>query len=791
MVPVDPGPFFELTPDPALMLDEDGRVLLVNAAFVGAFGEAERFLDGRLLADLLPPAEATALRDALREPRVAAGGEATLRALGHAARTMEWRVVPGPLGTRFALLRDVTCAREAERRRVVQLDRLGAVARLTTDAIVIADREGRIEWVNGAFTQQTGYPAHEAVGRTPEFLGSPESDPAAMRALDAALIEGHGVRAELMNRCRDGREILVDVDLRPLRDDEGRPAGWIAIRSDVTERRAAEARLERAEREARESREQLLAAVGTLDDGFVLYDRDDRMVVCNERYRELYAASAHAMVPGATFEAILRAGLANGQYLDALGREEAWLAQRLADHQAASRSVEQALPGDRWLRVVERATPDGGRVGLRVDVTALKRQQRATEEALSRAEEASRAKSAFLATMSHEIRTPMNGILGLADLLAETAASPEQARLVADIRESGEGLLVILNDILDASKIEAGRLTLEAIAFEPHELARRAEALHAPVARDKGLALRVAASEGPARLGDPVRIAQILNNLVSNALKFTETGSVRVRLRNPHDGPLVLMVADTGIGMSEDAAAQAFERFAQADDTITRRYGGTGLGLSIVQGLATAMEGRVSVRSAPGRGTRVEVSLPLPPAPAASAGAPSGPTPRSAARADLAGVRVLAADDNRMNRAVLARLLDRLGAASVVTASGAEAVAQAGGGFDLLMLDISMPDMDGVEALRRIRAAEAAAARAPVPALAVTANALEEQVASYLAAGFAGHLAKPVRLAALAEAGRAVLGGPRASGPGAASPRPACGRALAADPPARGEPGRR
>ena len=666
-------------------------------------------------------------------------------------------------------LRDVT--EERCRRRL--LERLGAVARLTTSAVVISDADGRIEWVNDAFSIQTGYAAGEVIGRPATVLDSPRNEPSTMRALAAALVEGRPLRTELLNRRREGREIRVEIDLQPLLDPEGGRPSWIAVRTDVTRRREDEARLARAERAASESREQLLAAVEVLDDGFVLYDRDDRMVVCNERYRQLYAKSAHAMVPGATFEAVLRAGLENGQYPDSLGREEAWLAQRLAVHVAAERSVEQALPDDRWLRVVERATPDGGRVGLRVDITELKRQQWATEDARRRAEAASEAKSQFLATMSHEIRTPMNGILGLADLLSEGAADPEQARLLADLRLSGEGLLTILNDILDFSKIEAGRMTLEAIGFEPREIARRVEALHGPLARDKGLGFRVEVQDGPARLGDPTRLMQVLGNLVSNALKFTHRGGVRLVVRNPSDGPLHLAVVDTGIGMSCEEAARVFERFSQADGSVTRRFGGTGLGLSIVHGLVEAMGGRIDVDAAPGRGTRIEVEIDLPLASRAAEPAPA------ARVGDLAGVRVLAADDNAMNRRVLSGLLRRLGAQAQVVASGAEAVEAAGAeAFDLVLLDISMPDMDGVEALGRIREGERAAHRAPVPALAVTANVLEDQVAGYLASGFAAHLAKPVRLAGLAEAGAAALreAGGRAQTRPLADSRMAAGR---------------
>ena len=799
-------------------------------------------------------------------------------------------------------MRDVTAERERRRR----LERLGAMARSTSDSVVITGPDLRIEWVNEAFTRQLGHPEESVLGRDIGMLHSSSTDPAALREVGQAVAEGHGARVEVANRHRDGHDVWLEMDLQPLVGEDGAGAGWIAIRADVTQRREAAARLLRAEREAREShgrlkaavdaledgflvfdadlrlvtcneriremyprqapaiapgarfedvlryglahgqwpeaqgreeawiaervarlrraagpfehrlpdgrtirvverptpdggrvtlhmdvteereaadrlaraeqearesRQQLLTAIEALDDGFTFYDRDERLVLCNSRYLEIYRESAPAIVPGASYESIMRYGLERGQYPQAVGREEEWLAERLAEQRSEQRSVEVALPGERWLRIKGRATPDGGRVGLRVDITELKRQQRALEEARARAEAASDAKSRFLATMSHEIRTPMNGILGLVDLLAEGVAEPGQRRLVADVQEAGETLLAILNDVLDFSKIEAGRMTLEAIAFDPAGLARRVERLHGPSARERGLDLRIEAGEGPHRRGDPTRLMQVLGNLASNAIKFTEAGSVVVRARNPADGPLVLEVEDTGIGMSESEAAWAFERFAQADGSVTRRFGGTGLGLSIVRGLVEGMGGRVALDSASGRGTRVTATLPL--EPCAPAGAPGlGPGPG----AGLAGLSVLAADDNAANRRVLSRLLDRLGAASVIAGSGAEAVASARSGrFDLLLLDIAMPGMDGVEALGRIREGERAAGRAPAPALAVTANVMEDQVAGYLAAGFDGHLAKPLRLAALAEACRgAVAPAPApAGGVAAAKARPA------------------
>jgi PAS domain S-box-containing protein len=652
-------------------------------------------------------------------------------------------------GRYYGSLADVT----EERRLRRQMKRLSTVAQMTTTGVMIQSGDGRIEWVNEALTKQVGYELHELVGQKPSILYSPNADPEVQREIMGSKAERRPIRVELVNRHRDGHDVHFSVDARPAIDEADGFEGWVSVRTDITDFRRAKEAARRAEREARESRQQLVAAVEVLDDAFVLYDASDRLVVCNERYRTLYDRSAAAMVRGARFEDILRLGLRNGQYLDAVGREEEWLAQRLADHKAADLTLEQPLAGGRWLRVVERATPDGGRVGLRVDITRMKEHEARLEEALRRAEEASAAKSSFLATMSHEIRTPMNGILGLADLLAETPLREEQGRLLGDLRGAGEMLLHILNDILDFSKIEAGQIALEEIPLDPAEIARRVEALHGPLARDKGLALRVEAPPGPLRRGDATRLLQVLGNLASNAVKFTEAGEVVLSVANPGDGALRIEVADTGIGMSPEEAARVFDRFAQADASVTRRFGGTGLGLSIVRGLVTAMGGEIDVASARGEGTRVALTLPLPvaerPRPAS---APAAPV------ADLGGVRILAADDNAMNRRVLAGMLDRLGAAHEVVSSGAEAVEAArGGGHDLLLLDISMPGMDGIEALALIAAQAAEAGRAPPPALAVTANVMEAQVASYLAAGFHGHIAKPVRIPALAAGARAAL----------------------------------
>ncbi|MEH7827160.1 ATP-binding protein [Gemmobacter denitrificans] len=366
------------------------------------------------------------------------------------------------------------------------------------------------------------------------------------------------------------------------------------------------------------------------------------------------------------------------------------------------------------------------------------------ERALVAAEAANEAKSMFLANMSHEIRTPLNGVLGMAELLEGLVHEPEHRQMIATIRDSGEVLLHVINDILDLSKIDAGRLELEQVAFRPADIVARVEALHSLRAQEKGLSFAILASADTQnlRLGDPHRIAQILHNLLGNAIKFTETGEIRVLMTSPPGRPLTLDVMDTGIGMTSDQMARMFEDFQQADTTVTRRFGGTGLGMSIVKKLVLMMGGEIVPQSQPGFGTRIRVSLPLAepqeaaiPVRPALAG-PDLPLHR------LAGLKVLAADDNATNRKILLAMLARSGMEIVMVADGREALMQAvDSAFDLMLLDISMPVLDGIATLQAIRDTGGAGG---APAIAITANAMRHQVDSYLASGFAGHVSKPL-----------------------------------------------
>jgi signal transduction histidine kinase/CheY-like chemotaxis protein len=368
------------------------------------------------------------------------------------------------------------------------------------------------------------------------------------------------------------------------------------------------------------------------------------------------------------------------------------------------------------------------------------------------AEAASQAKSQFLATMSHEIRTPLNGILGMAQVMQREGLPDAQRERLRVIRRSGEALLGLLNDALDFSRIEAGKLSLEVGEFDMEHLTRGAVATFTPIAANKGLSFEFSideAAKGRFR-GDPVRIRQILYNLAANALKFTDKGGVGVCVSAEEAG-VKIEVADSGIGIPAERMDGLFERFVQGDASATRRHGGVGLGLAISRSLAEMMGGTIRVSSVEGKGSIFTVILPLErvaePQPLA------GPEPAAATGEDAQPIRILAAEDNAVNQLVLKTLLSQAGLEPTLVENGAEAIeAWKAGQWDVILMDIQMPVMDGVTATREIRAAEAAGERPKTPIIAVTANAMSHQVAEYLEAGMDDVAPKPLDAAKLFEA---------------------------------------
>ncbi|GAD59021.1 response regulator [Brevundimonas sp. BAL450] len=378
---------------------------------------------------------------------------------------------------------------------------------------------------------------------------------------------------------------------------------------------------------------------------------------------------------------------------------------------------------------------------------------RHTEALMIEAQAANRAKSEFLATMTHELRTPLNGVLGMAQIMAHDELSPAQRQRLGTINESGAALLRIINDILDISRIEAGRLSLEPAPFNMKTLADDLAALYAPLAADKGLAFAMTVAPGAEGwfMGDAVRLRQVMGNLFSNALKFTETGRIEGRIDRADD-VLRLSVTDTGPGIAPQDRARLFDRFVQGDGSSTRRHGGAGLGLAICRDLAALMGGTVTVESTPGEGSTFALEIALPasePAPREEAGNPAPDRP----------VRVLIAEDNPANRLVLTTLLSQFAIQSEAVEDGEAAVeAWASGDWDAILMDIHMPRMDGMEATAGIREREQAEDRPRTPIIAVTASTLAHETDGYLAAGMDGWVPKPVDARRMLETLKNALG---------------------------------
>ena len=580
---------------------------------------------------------------------------------------------------------------------------------LITTAEELSEPGPKIVFVNPALERISGYSASEMLGRTPRMLQGPNSDPAALARIRQALQRGEAVTEELLNYTKAGAPYWIAITISPVLSPSGKLTHFVSVERDVTERRQRDSELldalasaEQAEHEVRDSQALLSSSIDALDDAFVLYDAEDRLVLCNHRYREFYPVVAHLLVPGNRFEDIIRFGAQRGQYPDADGRVEEWVQERMAQHNQPHSRLQQRLESGRIVRVVERRTEAGYSVGFRVDITDL---VMATETA----QEASRSKSQFLANMSHEIRTPMNAILGMLKLLQNTELTSRQIDYADKTEVAARSLLGLLNDILDFSKVEAGKMTLDPRPFRLDKMMRDLSViLSANVGQKDVEVLFDIDPQLPSMVvGDDMRLQQVLINLGGNAIKFTSAGEVVLSLRvleQTADAVRVeFAVKDSGIGIAPENQERIFSGFSQAEANTTRRFGGTGLGLSISSRLTALLGGELKVKSALGEGSTFyfQIQLPLAEAPE---------RPAMAQVVAPAGTRVLVIDDNPRARDIMVDMGQALGWQVDAAQSGAQAIAQvqrcvgAGTPYRAIFVDWQMPEMDGWQTSREIRA---------------------------------------------------------------------------------------
>ena len=515
---------------------------------------------------------------------------------------------------------------------------------------------------------------------------------------------------------------------------------------------AAESGLQHEAHRAAITERRLWDAVEAIGDGFAVFDRDGRLVAANSAYLSPFEG-LDEVAPGIAFERLLELICEEGLIdLGEMGASD-WI--DMMRHRLSRAPIEDQplrLYDGTELVLSDRRTPDGDLVTLAVNVTAARRREEELADARRAAEAASAAKSAFLAAMSHEIRTPLNGVVGTAELLSGTALDEEQALYVQTIRDSGEVLLEMVNDVLDFSRIEAGRLELREGEVDLAAIARQVGDVVRPQLDAAGVTLELSVDPPPPLLrGDAGRIRQVLTNLAGNAAKFTARGRVGIAVTvGEGPGPSAearLVVTDTGPGIPREHHRRIFEEFAQVPRPGAPPVEGSGLGLAICRRLVAAMGGRIELRSAPGEGSTFTVTLPL----------PLAERPEEAAQRHP---RVLAAEDNRTNRLIFERMLAGLPIDLTVVEDGAQALeAFRKGGWSLVFLDISMPVMDGREAAEAMRAFEAATGAAPIPIVAMTAHVLADEVEAILASGIDEVLTKPLRKQTLQDAVTAAIGG--------------------------------
>jgi PAS domain S-box-containing protein len=627
---------------------------------------------------------------------------------------------------------------------------------------IATDATGVIQIFNVGAERMLGYTAAEVMNKiTPADISDPQEVIVRAKALSLELSTtitpgfealvfkaSRGIEDiyELTYIRKDGTRFPAVVSVTALRDAQDAIIGYLLIGTDNTARKLVEAEQKKLDQRLRDQQFYTRSLIESNIDAIMTTDPSGIITDVNKQMEALTGCTRDELI-GAPFKS----------YFTDPERAEAGIklvlsAKKVTDYEltACARDGKQTVVSYNATTFYDRDRTLQGVFAAARDVTERKRVEAELQQAKAIAESASQTKSDFLASMSHEIRTPMNAIIGIADLLAKTALSPEQSNYVQIFRRAGDNLLNLVNDILDLSKVEASQLELERTGFSLNDLLEKVREMVAVPAREKGLALvcEIAAEVPDDLIGDPTRLRQVLLNLLGNAIKFTESGEVALRVMLDADsstpGALRFTISDTGIGIPDEKLGAVFERFTQADSSTTRRYGGSGLGLTISKRLVELMGGHIWVESGVGKGSVFSFAVPL----ELWAGvARRVPVPvGSAPEAPLPALHILLVEDSPDNRTITLAYLRDTPYLVEVAENGAVAYEKfTAGHYDIVLMDRQMPTMDGLTATRAIREWEQATRRPPTPIIALTAAALKGDQEKCVAAGCTAYLTKPIK----------------------------------------------